>query len=641
MSQITIEFPDKSKKQFSNGTTGMEIAKSISEGLAKAVVAMQLDGKLMDLLTPIEKSGKIKLLKDNDTEALEVLRHSTSHVLAEAVLSFYPKAKLAIGPSIKDGFYYDFDVSKPFTPEDLKKFEKKMLELIKKDEKFSRKELTKKEALKMFKDNKYKVELIKELPDKEKITIYSDGKFTDLCAGPHVPSTGRIKALKLLKTAGAYWRGNEKNKMLQRIYGISFPEKKQLQNYLTQIEEAKKRDHVKLGKELDLFSVQKEAPGFPFIHPNGFGLWESLQRFIVDELLKRDYKFIRTPLILNKELWVKSGHWDHYKENMYFTKLDEEEFAVKPMNCPGCVLYYNTKRRSYRELPLRIAELGLVHRHERSGVLHGTFRVRKFTQDDAHIFCTPEQIESEVLDLIELVDFIFKAVGFEKYTVELSTKPEKAMGSEKIWNISTKALENALKKSKLDYKINEGDGAFYGPKIDFHVIDSLGRPWQLSTIQVDMSMPEKLGAYYIGEDDKKHVPVMIHRAIFGSLERFIGILTEHYAGAFPTWLAPIQAIILNVNSRNEKFAKKAKQQLLNEGIRADLDLRSESIGKKVRDAQLQKIPYMLTVGDKEEKSNTVTIRNRNGKLSKPVKIENFVKTIKKEIFSKNKNLTSF
>jgi len=558
--------------------------------------------------------------------------HSSSHILAAAVKELYPKAKFAIGPAIEEGFYYDFDVEKPFKPEDLENIEKKIKEIIKKNDKFEKKEVDKKKALEMFKGQSYKVELIKELTDK-KVGVYTNGNFTDLCKGPHVESAGRIGAVKLLKVSGAYWRGSEKNKMLQRIYGISFPDKKQLRQWLFAREEAEKRNHVKIGKELDLFSMHPEAPGSVFIHPNGMVIWNLLTEFWMDAHGKAGYVEINTPLILKRTLWEQSGHWDHYKENMYFTKIDNEDFAVKPMNCPGGILVYKTKRHSYRELPLRVAELGVVHRHELSGVLNGLFRVRKFTQDDAHIYCTEKQIEDEIVGVINLVDKVYKTFGFS-YTVELSTKPADAMGSKQLWDKAEAALQNAMKKKKMDFKINEGDGAFYGPKIDFHIKDSLGRTWQCATIQLDFSMPEKFDLTYIDKDDKAKRPVMIHRVIYGSMERFFGILIEHYGGAFPLWLSPIQVSLIAIADRHVKYAEKIEQELEKAKIRVVLDSRQQSVSSKVRDAQLKKIPYILVIGDREEKEKTATVRLRSGKVIGALKIDKLVERLQKEIEEK-------
>ena len=561
-------------------------------------------------------------------EYRERLWHSTSHVLAAAVQQLYPDAKLAIGPAIEEGFYYDFDVAQPFKPEDLEKIGKKMEEIIKSGEKFVQKEKSKKEALELFKEQPYKIELIKGLPG-EKATVYETGKFFDLCKGPHIENTKQIGAAKLLRVSGAYWKGSEKNKMLQRIYGISFPDKKMLRQWIFAREEAEKRNHLKLGKELDLFSMQPEAPGCVFIHPNGMVVWNQLIDFWREEHRKAGYVEVSTPLILKKELWLKSGHWDHYKENMYFTVIDGEDFAVKPMNCPGGILIYKTRRRSYRELPLRVAELGTVHRHELSGVLNGLFRVRKFTQDDAHIYCTEEQVEQEITGVIDLIDRFYKVFGFT-YNVELSTRPENAMGSKQVWDKAEDALKNALQKKKMEFRINEGDGAFYGPKIDFHIKDSLGRTWQCATIQLDFSMPEKFDLNFVGKDDKMHRPVMIHRVIYGSLERFFGILIEHYGGAFPLWLAPVQVALIPIADRHAKYAEKAAKEMEEAGLRVSLDARQESVSAKVRDAQLQKVPYILVVGDREEKEGSVAVRLRNGKVEGAMKAKDFVEKARKE-----------
>ncbi|PIU21794.1 MAG: threonine--tRNA ligase [Candidatus Diapherotrites archaeon CG08_land_8_20_14_0_20_34_12] len=629
---INIQLPDGSKKEFEKGITTLDVAKSIGAKLAKDSVAAQVNDKLVDLSYKIETDCELKIITKNSKEGLDVLRHSSSHVMAEAVLELFPDAKLGIGPAIEEGFYYDFGVKKPFEPADLEGIEKKVIEIIKRNETFERKELKKKEAIQLLKDNPYKKELIEELPD-EIISIYSNGKFTDLCRGPHIPNTLLIGGFKILKSSSAYWKGNEKNATMQRIYGISFFEKKDLEDWINLREEAAKRDHVKLGKELDLFSLHPEAPGFVFMHPKGMVIWNELMNFWHDLHFKAEYDLINTPLIMKKHLWVTSGHWDHYKENMYFTKIDDEDYAIKPMNCPGGILVYKEKRHSYKELPLRLGELGTVHRHERSGVLHGLFRVRKFTQDDAHIFCTEEQIENEISKIIELADSVYKTVGFKEYHVELSTRPENSMGSDVIWERATNALENALKKKNMKYKINAGDGAFYGPKIDFHIKDALGRTWQCATIQVDFSMPERFDLYYIGEDDKKHRPVMLHRVLFGSVERFLGILIEHYAGKFPLWLSPVQTRIITVSDEFNNEAEKICQKLREHKIRAEFDNRKESIGRKVRDAELEKIPYIITIGKKEIESGKLAVRSRDQKITL-LDLEEFVKNLEKEIEEK-------
>ncbi len=569
--------------------------------------------------------AKIDWKRQGDRERLW---HSTSHVLAAAVKQLYPNAKLAIGPAIEEGFYYDFDVSKPFKPEDLAKIEKEMNAIIKKNDKFVHKEISKKEALKLFKGRPYKIELINELPG-SKVLIYTNGKFTDLCKGPHIESTGQIGAIKLLRVSGAYWRGSEKNKVLQRIYGISFPDKKMLRKWLHLREEAEKRNHIKLGKELDLFSMHPEAPGSVFIHPKGMVIWNELLRFWREEHKKAGYQEVHTPIILKKELWEKSGHWDHYKENMYFTQIDNEDFSVKPMNCPGGILVYKTRRHSYRDLPLRIAELGVVHRHELSGVLNGLFRVRKFMQDDAHIYCTEEQVEKEIFAVLDLVDRIYKAFGFE-YEVELSTRPIKRAGSDKMWDKAEAALKRALQKRKMKYVIDEGEGVFYGPKIDVKIRDSLGRKWQCATIQLDFVMPEKFDLSYVGKDDKMHRPVMIHRVIYGSLERFFGILIEHFGGAFPLWLSPKQVSLIPIADRHLKYAEKVKMELEEGELRVLLDARQESVSAKVRDAQMMKTPYIIVVGDREQKQGTVTVRLRNGKVIGAMKAGKFKERLLKE-----------
>lgn len=558
--------------------------------------------------------------------------HTSSHILAQAVKRLYPDIKLTIGPAIENGFYYDFDTEEPFTPEMLENLENEMKKIVKEDYKIERFTLPRKEAIAFMeeKNEPYKVELIEELPEGEEISFYRQGEFTDLCAGPHIPSTGAVKAFKLLSSSGAYWRGNEKNKMLQRIYGISFPKASELEEYLNMLEEAKKRDHKKLGKELELFMIAPEGPGFPFFLPKGMALRNVLEDFWRKIHVKNGYQEIKTPMMLNEELWHRSGHWEHYKENMYTTKIDDIDFALKPMNCPGGMLVYKNKMHSYKELPIRMGELGLVHRHEKSGELNGLFRVRCFTQDDAHIFCLPEQIESEIINLMHLINEVYSLFGFT-YTVELSTRPEDSMGSDEDWNLAEGALKKALEKENMAYKINEGDGAFYGPKIDFHIKDCLGREWQCGTIQLDFQMPERFDLHYIGEDGEKHRPVMLHRVIFGSIERFIGILIEHFAGAFPTWLAPVQVKILPIAESHLEYTNQLKKQLLEEGIRVEVDERNEKIGYKIREAQLQKIPYMLVIGDKEVEANKVGVRSRKEGDQGAISITDFINKIKTEI----------
>ena len=576
---------------------------------------------------------KIKLDGGKTMEVEEkTFWHTSSHILAQAVKRLYPDIKLTIGPAIENGFYYDFDTEEPFTPEMLENLENEMKKIVKEDYKIERFTLPRKEAIAFMeeKNEPYKVELIEELPEGEEISFYRQGEFTDLCAGPHIPSTGAVKAFKLLSSSGAYWRGNEKNKMLQRIYGISFPKASELEEYLNMLEEAKKRDHKKLGKELELFMIAPEGPGFPFFLPKGMALRNVLEDFWRKIHVKNGYQEIKTPMMLNEELWHRSGHWEHYKENMYTTKIDDIDFALKPMNCPGGMLVYKNKMHSYKELPIRMGELGLVHRHEKSGELNGLFRVRCFTQDDAHIFCLPEQIESEIINLMHLINEVYSLFGFT-YTVELSTRPEDSMGSDEDWNLAECALKKALEKENMAYKINEGDGAFYGPKIDFHIKDCLGREWQCGTIQLDFQMPERFDLHYIGEDGEKHRPVMLHRVIFGSIERFIGILIEHFAGAFPTWLAPVQVKILPIAESHLEYANQLKKQLLEEGIRVEVDERNEKIGYKIREAQLQKIPYMLVIGDKEVEANKVGVRSRKEGDQGAISITDFINKIKTEI----------
>ena len=563
---------------------------------------------------------------------LSTLRHSTAHVLAQAVKNLFPDVKLAIGPSIENGFYYDFDKKDSFSPEDLEKIEKKMQEIIKKNYKFEQTSKTKKEAEKILKNEPYKLEILKDLKE-DKVGFYQDGDFIDLCKGPHVSSTGEIKAFKLLNTAGAYWRGIETNPMLQRIYGTAFYSKKDLDEFLITREEAKKRDHRKLGKELELFNIDELAPGFPFIYPKGTVIINELINFLREEYKKRCYIEVKTPMILAKSLWEKSGHWDHYKNNMYFVKIDKNDYAVKPMNCPGSILVYKQKLHSYRELPIRMAEFGLVHRHELRGVLAGLFRVRVFTQDDAHIYCTEEQIKNEIINLIDFIDYVYRTFKFD-YNVELSTRPKDHIGDVNTWNLSEKALEDALKTRKIKYKLNEGEGAFYGPKIDFHIKDCLGRTWQCATIQLDFSMPEKFDLKYEGKDGKKNTPVMIHRAIYGSIERFLAILIEHFGGKFPLWLAPLQVKILTVTDRNVDFAKQLQKDFIENNIRIELDDRAETISKKVRDAQVEKINYIVTVGDKEVKNKTLAVRTLDGKVNFNVEPNKFMQELIKEVKDK-------
>ncbi|MBC8536582.1 threonine--tRNA ligase [Feifania hominis] len=609
---INITLKDGSVKAFESGVTPLAIAESLSAGLARNVLAAELDGKVCDLLTPIDHDAKLALLTFDDEGGKKTFWHTASHVLAQAVKRLYPAVKLTIGPAIDNGFYYDFDTETPFTPEDLEKLEKEMKKIVDAKLPVRRFELPRDEAIALMKekDEPYKVTLIEELPPEEHISFYEQGEFTDLCAGPHLPDTGKIKAFKLIQSTGAYWRGDAKNKMLQRVYGIAFPKAKELDEYLARLEEAKRRDHRKLGRELDLFDIYEEGPGFPFFLPKGMVLRNLLEDFWREEHRKHGYQEIRTPMILSEELWHRSGHWDHYKENMYFTKIDDADFAIKPMNCPGGMLVYKRRLHSYRDLPQRMAELGLVHRHELSGALHGLMRVRCFTQDDAHIFMTPEQIEQEIVGVIDLIDGFYKVFGF-KYHVELSTRPEDSMGSDEQWEIATNALRRAMEDKGMDFVVNEGDGAFYGPKIDFHLEDSIGRTWQCGTIQLDFQMPERFDLTYVGADGEKHRPVMIHRVVFGSIERFIAILTEHFAGAYPLWLAPVQVKVIPLTDRQLEASQKIAGDLAAAGLRVEVDERSEKMGFKIREAQLQKIPYMLVIGDKELEKGVVSVRSRS------------------------------
>ncbi|MBE0227114.1 threonine--tRNA ligase, partial [Thermoanaerobacterium thermosaccharolyticum] len=632
---MKIILKDGTEKEFENGKNVYEIAKGLSQRLAKEAVGGKFNGKIVELFTPINEDGKLEILTFDDEDGKKIYWHTSSHIMAQAIKRLYKDVKLTIGPAIDNGFYYDFDVDEPFTVDDFSKIEEEMNKIIKEDLKLERFVLPREEAIK-FMDEKgepYKVELIKDLPEDAVISFYRQGEFTDLCAGPHLPSTGMVKSIKLLSVAGAYWRGDEHNKMLQRIYGISFPKKSMLDEYLNMLEEAKKRDHRKLGKELDLFSIHNEGPGFPFFHPKGMVIRNILEDFWRKEHAKRGYLEIKTPIILNEELWHRSGHWDHYKENMYFTKIDGEDYAIKPMNCPGALLVYNSTMHSYRDLPLRLCELGLVHRHELSGALHGLMRVRSFTQDDAHLFMTPDQVESEILGVIKLIDYFYKIFGFE-YFVELSTRPENSIGSDEDWELATNALIKAMEHIGLNYKVNEGDGAFYGPKIDFHLKDSIGRTWQCGTIQLDFQMPERFNCEYVGQDGEKHRPVMLHRVVFGSIERFIAILTENFAGAFPTWLAPVQVKLLPISDKHLAYAQNIQQRLLENDIRVELDDRNEKIGYKIREAQMQKIPYMLILGDKEVESGNVSVRSRKDGDIGSKSMQEFLSSILEEIKNK-------
>lgn len=632
---VKISLQDGSVREYPAGTTILQVAEDISSKLAKNAVAALFNGEVIDLTCPLSKDGSLELLDFDDPRGASVYRHSSAHVMAQAVKRLWPDTKLAIGPSIDKGFYYDFDGEHTFTPDDFAAIEAEMNKIIKEDHPIVRRELPRDEAIEFFaqQGEDYKVELIRDLPEDAVISFYQQGEFTDLCAGPHLPSTGRVKSFKVMNLAGAYWRGDETKPMLQRIYATSFPKKTQLDDHINKLEEAKKRDHRRLGRELGLFALVDEGPGFPIFLPKGMILRNELENFWREEHRKAGYQEIKTPVILNRELWERSGHWDHYQENMYFTKIDEQDYAVKPMNCPGGLLAYKQSLHSYKELPLRYGELGLVHRHEMSGVLHGLMRVRAFTQDDAHIFMLPEQIIDEIKGVIELVDRFYSLFGFP-YHVELSTKPENAMGSDEIWEMATNALIKAMEEKGMEYKVNEGDGAFYGPKIDFHLQDSLGRGWQCGTLQLDMNLPERFDMTYTGSDGEKHRPVMIHRTVLGSMERFIGILTEHFGGAFPLWLSPVQARILTITERADAAAKALKAEMEKAGLRVELDLRNEKIGFKVREAQLMKIPYMLVIGDREAEEGTVSVRNRKGQAFNGITHERLIATLKAEEASK-------
>ena len=632
---IRLTLKDGSVMEREAGVTGLEVAESISSGLARAALACEVDGTPQSLMLPIQKDCALSILTWDDQAGQDTLRHTASHVLAQAVKRLYPDAKLAIGPSIKDGFYYDIDSEHVFVPEDLEKIEAEMKKIVKENLKLTFFELPREEAIRFMEEHHepYKVELIEDLPEDAPISFYQQGDFVDLCAGPHIPSTGKIKAFKLTSCTGAYWRGDSNRKMLQRIYGTAFLKKTDMDEYLARIEEAKKRDHRKLGRELDLFALTDEGPGFPFFFPKGMILRNQLEAFWRAEHAKWGYEEIRTPLILNEELWHRSGHWDHYKENMYFTQIDEGGYAIKPMNCPGAMLSYKRKPWSYRDLPIRMAEMGQVHRHELSGALHGLFRVRSFTQDDAHIFMTTEQISQEISKVIQLIDSIYKVFGF-KYHVELSTCPEDFIGTEEMRQLSEGTLQNVLEAQGLDYIINPGDGAFYGPKIDFHLEDSLGRTWQCGTIQLDFQMPERFDLTYVGQDGEKHRPVMIHRVAFGSIERFIGILIEHYAGAFPAWLAPVQVKVLPITDRAAAYADQVAETLTNAGFRVETDHRNEKIGYKIREAQVLKIPYMIVLGDQEAAAGTLAVRARSGGDLGAMTTEAFVEKLMQEVAQK-------
>ena len=630
---MKVTLKDGSVKEYAQAMSVIDIAKDLSEGLARAACAGEVDGEVVDLRTVVDHDAAVNILTAKDEKGLAALRHTTSHVMAQAVKRLYPNTKLAIGPSIADGFYYDMEFETPLTSDDFEKIEAEMKKIVKEDLKIERFTLPREKAIEFMKEKEepYKVELIEDLPEGEEISFYQQGEFVDLCAGPHLMSTKEVgKAFKIMSLAGAYWRGDEHNQMLTRLYATAFAKKDELEAYITMMEEAKKRDHRKLGKELGLFMMHEAGPGFPFFLPKGMVLKNTLLDYWREIHRKAGYVEISTPVILNRSLWETSGHWDHYKNNMYTTVIDGEDYAIKPMNCPGGVLVYASEPRSYRDLPLRMGELGLVHRHEKSGQLHGLMRVRCFTQDDAHIFMTPEQIKDEIKGVAGLINEVYSLFGFQ-YHVELSTRPEDSMGSDEDWEMATDALRSALDELQLPYVVNEGDGAFYGPKIDFHLVDCIGRTWQCGTIQLDFQLPQRFELEYVGADGEKHRPIMIHRVVFGSIERFIGILIEHFAGAFPTWLAPVQVKVLPISDKYMDYAQSVLNKLTEAGIRAEVDTRAEKIGYKIREAQTAKIPYMLVVGQKEEEENTVSVRSRAAGDEGARSLDTFIADILKEI----------
>lgn len=634
---ISIKLKDGSIKEIYDDSNIYDLANLISKNLAKSAIVGEVNGTLVDLNYKLKDNDEVSILTYDDEKAVEVIRHSTSHIMAQAVKRIYKNCKLAIGPSIENGFYYDFDIENPLSAEDLDKIEAEMNNVINENFKFEKIDVSREEAIKLMeeKGETYKVELINDLPEGEDISLYKQGDYIDLCRGPHIPFTRYVKSFKLTSVAGAYWRGNEKNKMLQRVYGVAFSNKTELETHLHNLEEAKKRDHRKLGKELKLFTFTNEGPGFPFFLPKGVILKNTLIDFWRELHLEAGYVEIETPIMLNKELWETSGHWYHYKENMYTSMIDEEEFALKPMNCPGGMLVYKSEAHSYRDFPMRVGELGRVHRHELSGALHGLMRVRAFTQDDAHIFMLPNQIKSEIKGVIDLIDKVYSKFGF-KYNLELSTRPEDSMGSDEEWCLAESSLKGALDELNLDYKINEGDGAFYGPKIDFHLEDSIGRTWQCGTIQLDFQLPQRFELDYIGSDGEKHKPIVIHRVIFGSIERFIGILIEHFAGKFPTWIAPVQVKVLPISNKFNDYCENIKKQLNANGIRVEMDYKDEKIGYKIREARNERVPYIVIIGEKEEKENKVSLRSRKNGDEGTLKLEDLIERINRQI--KNKEL---
>ena len=636
MAKVTL--PDGGALEVTDGTTALQLAEQIGPALAKAALAARIDGQLVDLSTSLTDGAEVQIITDKDDQGLEIMRHSCAHVMAEAICSIWPETKLVYGPTVEDGFYYDIDLDEPIRPTDFDRIEEKMREIVQADSSFIRKQMSRGDALAKLASDKYKTDNVSRA-DGDVITFYSHGDgFEDLCRGPHIPSTGRAGSFKIMSVAGAYWHGDPTQKMLQRVYGTTWPTKKQLDDYLQRLEEAKRRDHRHLGRQLDLFSFHDAGPGFAFIHAKGMIVWNAIVDFWRSVHNRYGYQEIKTPIILNEELWHKSGHWENYKENMYFSEIDGTGYAIKPMNCPGGCLVYNSTKHSYREFPMRVAELGLVHRHEASGVMHGLFRVRQFTQDDAHIFCTPDQIEAEVIGVIELTFEIYKTFGFEDFRIELSTKPQKHIGSDEIWEIATNALKGALEYKKIEYKINPGDGAFYGPKIDFHIRDCLKRSWQLGTIQLDFSMPQRFGLVYTDKDNTEKPPVMIHRAVLGSFERFIGILIEHYGASFPLWLAPEQVRILPISEKTNDYAKNVQERLKDAQLRVSCDLSDEKIGSKIARAHSEKLPYMLVVGPKEAQTDAVNVRIRGIKENKTVSIDEFITMAKGKNTDKSADL---
>ncbi|MGQ0658065.1 MAG: threonine--tRNA ligase [Chromatiales bacterium] len=638
MSAVTVTLPDGSKRRFDNPVTAAEVAASIGPGLAKAALAAKVDGKLVNTSYLIDRDVDLSIVTAKDRDGLEVIRHSCAHLLAQAVKSLFPDAQVTIGPVVEDGFYYDFSYKRPFTPEDLEKIEARMRELAARDFKVIRSVMNRDQAVKFFRGmgEEYKAEIIASIPSGEEISLYSQGDFIDLCRGPHVPSTGKIPAFKLMKIAGAYWRGDSRNEMLQRIYGTAWPDERSLKEYLHRLEEAEKRDHRKIGKALDLFHVQDEAPGMVFWHPKGWVIWQQIEQYLRHLLWLQGYEEVRTPAVMDRVLWERSGHWENYQEYMFTTSSENREYAVKPMNCPGHIQIFNQGVKSYRDLPLRMAEFGSCHRNEQSGALHGLMRVRAFTQDDAHIFCTEEQILEEAGAFIDLLRQVYADFGFNEIAVTLSTRPEKRIGTDGQWDKAEAALAQALDAKALAWQLNPGEGAFYGPKIEFSLKDCLGRVWQCGTIQLDFALPERLGAEYVGEDGQRHTPVMLHRAVLGSMERFIGILIEEYAGAFPPWLAPVQVVVMNITDDHALYVRDVTERLKIQGVRAESDLRNEKIGLKIREHTLQRVPYMLVAGSREVENRTVAVRTRAGQDAGAIPLEQFIERLRAEIANRSR-----